>query len=159
MKEEPAKSPNAKEVFWEKMAPIIPMLIKANAFLPEILDYSPFPASIAAKLKQQLTSRMAAAAIAAAGGAGRKGSARSAGRGDAEDRGGGTGAGAGARDRQPVASRALARLAAAGREPKPQAPSPEREGKIELAGLVTQGVRMYPDSVVRETKKIREDVT
>ncbi|MGO9059630.1 MAG: hypothetical protein ACLQU2_19950 [Candidatus Binataceae bacterium] len=55
--DEPAKSPNAKEVFWEKMAPIIPMLIKANAFLPEILDYSPFPASIAAKLKQQLVSR------------------------------------------------------------------------------------------------------
>src|SRR5262249_46018646 len=49
-------------VFWEKMAPIIPMLVKANAFLPEILDYSPFPASIAAKLKQQLTSRMAAPA-------------------------------------------------------------------------------------------------
>jgi len=60
--DEPAKSPNAKEVFWEKMAPIIPMLVKANAFLPEILDYSPFPASIAAKLKQQLTSRMAAPA-------------------------------------------------------------------------------------------------
>ena len=59
--DEPAKSPNAKEVFWEKMAPIIPMLIKANAFLPEILDYSPFPASIAAKLKQQLISRMTAA--------------------------------------------------------------------------------------------------
>ncbi len=58
--DEPAKSPNAKEVFWEKMAPIIPMLIKANAFMPEILDYSPFPASIAAKLKQQLTARMAA---------------------------------------------------------------------------------------------------
>jgi hypothetical protein len=57
--DEPAKSPNAKEVFWEKMAPIIPMLIKANAFLPEILDYSPFPASIAAKLKQQLASRTA----------------------------------------------------------------------------------------------------
>jgi len=49
-------------VFWDKMAPIIPMLIKANAFLPEILDYSPFPASIAAKLKQQLNSRMNAAA-------------------------------------------------------------------------------------------------
>ena len=62
--DEPAKSPNAKEVFWEKMAPIIPMLIKANAFMPEILDYSPFPASIAAKLKQQLTARMAAPAQA-----------------------------------------------------------------------------------------------
>ena len=59
--DEPAKSPNAKEVFWEKMAPIIPMLVKANAFLPEILDYSPFPASIAAKLKQQLAARMMAA--------------------------------------------------------------------------------------------------
>lgn len=56
--DEPAKSPNAKEVFWEKMAPIIPLLIKANAFLPDILDYSPFPASIAAKLKQQLGARM-----------------------------------------------------------------------------------------------------
>jgi hypothetical protein len=63
--DEPAKSPNAKEVFWEKMAPIIPMLIKANAFLPDILDYSPFPASIAAKLKQQLSARMAAAQVAA----------------------------------------------------------------------------------------------
>jgi hypothetical protein len=60
--DEPAKSPNAKEVFWEKMAPIIPMLIKANAFLPDILDYSPFPASIAAKLKQELTARVAGAA-------------------------------------------------------------------------------------------------
>ncbi len=60
--DEPAKSPNAKEVFWEKLAPIIPMLVKANAFLPEILDYSPFPASIAAKLKQQLNARMSAAA-------------------------------------------------------------------------------------------------
>jgi hypothetical protein len=60
--DEPAKSPNAKEVFWEKMAPIIPMLIKANAFLPEILDYSPFPASIAAKLKQQLNARTSAVA-------------------------------------------------------------------------------------------------
>ena len=69
--DEPAKSPNAKEVFWEKMAPIIPMLVKANAFLPEILDYSPFPASIAAKLKQQLTSRMAAAAQAPAPGGAR----------------------------------------------------------------------------------------
>jgi hypothetical protein len=62
--DEPTKSPNAKEVFWEKMAPIIPMLIKSNAFLPEILDYSPFPASIAAKLKQQLGARMPAAAQA-----------------------------------------------------------------------------------------------
>jgi len=56
--DEPAKSPNAKEVFWEKMAPILPMLVKANAFLPEILDFSPFPASIAAKLKAQLNSQM-----------------------------------------------------------------------------------------------------
>jgi hypothetical protein len=32
--DEPAKSPNVKEVFWEKTAPIIPMLVKANAFLP-----------------------------------------------------------------------------------------------------------------------------
>jgi hypothetical protein len=64
--DEPAKSPNAKEVFWEKMAPILPMLVKANAFLPEILDYSPFPASIAAKLKQQLTTRMSSAVPAPA---------------------------------------------------------------------------------------------
>jgi hypothetical protein len=73
--DEPAKSPNAKEVFWEKMAPIIPMLIKANAFLPEILDYSPLPASIAAKLKQQLSSRMTAAAQGAAQPAGVKSAA------------------------------------------------------------------------------------
>jgi hypothetical protein len=60
--DEPTKSPNAKEAFWERMAPIVPVLVKNNAFLPDILDYSPFPASIAARLKQQLQARMAAAA-------------------------------------------------------------------------------------------------
>ncbi|HLH76124.1 MAG TPA: hypothetical protein VKV28_04880 [Candidatus Binataceae bacterium] len=70
--DEPTKSPNAKEAFWDKMAPIIPVLIKNNAFLPEILDYSPFPASIVARLKAQLEQRAGASAaggpLAAAGG-------------------------------------------------------------------------------------------
>lgn len=52
--DESIRSPNAKEVFWEKMTPILPILIKKNIFPAELMDYAPAPATITAKIKQQI---------------------------------------------------------------------------------------------------------
>lgn len=48
------RDPNQKKWVWELMQPIIPMLFKEGMFAPELLEFFPGPAVVAAKMQERM---------------------------------------------------------------------------------------------------------
>lgn len=52
--EESESDPSLRQRYLEAMMPVLPMLIKSGKFVPEILDYFPWPRMVIEKLKQAI---------------------------------------------------------------------------------------------------------
>jgi len=60
--DESPRNPNVKMEVWGGLTQIAPILLKMGAFPPELLDYSPMPASLVSKLKERMVQAQQAAA-------------------------------------------------------------------------------------------------
>ena len=52
--EEGDSDPQVKQRYWESIMAVMPMLIRTNQFIPELLDYAPFPTRIIEKMKKRI---------------------------------------------------------------------------------------------------------